>query len=194
MSIPVGLESLIAQQEITNLCYRYARGSDRLDAKSFAAAFWDDGVFNQLNSGRPMPDFAHQLLGIMGQNFALTHHLNGNILIDFVDEDHATTEVYFRAFHLTNPEMTEANAQFLIGERRLRELSHVDGNVYDIVVGGRYLDQVERRDRIWKIKSRRLIFDYCTVEHSAALRMGEGMTAMGAGMMARDQTDPSYLP
>jgi hypothetical protein len=69
----------------------------------------------------------------------------------------------------------------------------VDGNAYEIVVGGRYLDHVERRNGIWKIKTRRLIFDYSTVRHSSALLAGEGMTAFGAAKMARDQSDPSYL-
>jgi len=192
MTKPVGLERFIAEQEIKELRYRYARGSDRLDAEVFASAFWEDGAFNDPNSGGPISEFAEQLVGIMGKHFALTHHLNGNILIDFVDQDHANTETYFRAFHLTKADMKPEEAEFIIGARRLAELSHVDGNVYDIVVGGRYLDQVERRDGIWKIKLRRLIFDYCTVLPSSTLHAGEGMIALGAATMARDRSDPSY--
>lgn len=128
----------------------------------------------------------------MGKHFALTHHLNGNILIDFVDADHATTKVYFRAFHLTKPDMRSEEVEFIVG-KRLQELSHEDGNVYDIVVGGRYLDQVERREDVWKIKTRRLIFDYTTVRRSEALLPSEGMSAQGAAPMARDKTDPSYV-
>lgn len=179
-------------QEIRELCYRYARGSDRLDASSFASAFWDDGSFNEHSSEKSITQFAGELVGIMGKYFALTHHLNGNILIDFTDDDHASVETYFRAYHLTKPEMTAEEASFIIGERRLAELGHKDGNVYDITVGGRYLDDVERREGVWRIKYRRLIFDYCTVQHSGALRPGEGMTALGAGKMSRDRTDPSY--
>lgn len=180
------------KQEIRDLCYRYARGSDRLDAKSFASAFWDDGSFNEPSSDKTITQSADELMGIMGKYFALTHHLNGNILIDFTDDDRASVETYFRAYHLTKPQMTAEDAAFIIGERRLAELDHKDGNVYDIVVGGRYLDEVERRDGIWRIKYRRLIFDYCTVQHSAALREGEGMTALGAAKMSRSRTDPSY--
>jgi hypothetical protein len=146
----------------------------------------------QPNSGGPISEFAEQLVGIMGKHFSLTHHLNGNILIDFVDQDHANTETYFRAFHLTRADMKPEDAEFIIGARRLAELSHVDGNVYDIVVGGRYLDQVERRDGIWKIKLRQLIFDYCTVLPSSTLHAGGGMIALGAATMARDRSDPSY--
>jgi SnoaL-like domain len=193
MTTPTGLERVIAKDEIRDLCYRYARGSDRLDAECFASAFWDDGAFNQPQNDEPFSKFAEMVVEIMGKHFALTHHLNGNILIDFVDEDHATTEVYFRAFHLTKPDLKPEELQFIVGERCLAALNHVAGNVYDIVVGGRYLDHVERRDGIWKIKLRRLIFEYCTVRHSETLLPGEGMSAQGAAEMARDKSDPSYL-
>jgi hypothetical protein len=128
----------------------------------------------------------------MGDSFSCTHHLNCNILVDFLDEDHAATEVYFQAFHLTKADLKPDALLFLVGARRFAELAHVDGNVYEIVVGGRYLDDVERRGGIWKIKTRRMIFDYTTVRRSAALLAGEGMTAFGAAKMARDRSDPSY--
>jgi hypothetical protein len=193
MAEPAGLERLIAQQDIKDLCCRYARGSDRVDAGIFASVFWEDGGYGQLNSDAPIADTADAMIGgFMGRSFSCTQHLNGNILIDFTDQDHATTEVYFRAFHLTNAELKAEEVLFLVGARRFAELSHVDGNVYEIVVGGRYLDHVERRGGIWKIKTRRLIFDYTTVRPSAALLPGEGMTAFGAAKMARDRSDPSY--
>lgn len=194
MPEPVGLERLIAQQEIKDLCCRYARGSDRVDVGLFASTFWEDGGYGQLSSNEPIAKIADELIGgFMGKSFSCTQHLNCNILIDFVDEDHATTEVYFQAFHLTKADLKSDEVLFLVGARRFAELTHVDGNVYEIVVGGRYLDHVERRDGIWKIKTRRLIFDYSTVRHSSALLAGEGMTAFGAAKMARDQSDPSYL-
>jgi hypothetical protein len=68
----------------------------------------------------------------------------------------------------------------------------VDGKVYDMVVGGRDIDRLERRDGIWKIKLRQLVFDYCTVLPSSTLHAGEGMMALGAATMARDRSDPSY--
>jgi hypothetical protein len=194
MPQPVGLERLIALQEIKDLCCRYARGSDRVDAGIFASTFWEDGGYGQLDGHEPIAKIdGEQVSGFMGKTFSCTQHLNGNILVDFVDEDHATTEVYFQAFHLTQAALKSDELLPLIGTRRFAELSHVDGNVYEIVVGGRYLDCVERRDGIWKIKTRRLIFDYSTVRHSSTLLPGEGITAFGAAKMARDKSDPSYL-
>lgn len=193
MAKPVGLEHLIAEQEIRELCFRYARGSDRLDVGVFTSAFWEDGGYGPPYGDQPIAAIADAVIGIMDKNFACTHHLNGNILIDFVDADHATTEVYFRAFHLTKADLTADEILFLVGARRFGELAHADGNVYEIVVGGRYLDRVERRGGIWKIKTRRLIFDYSTVRPRAALDAGEGMTAFGAAKMARDRSDPSYF-
>ncbi len=191
MPKPVGLERLIAEQDIKDLCFRYARGSDRVDAGVFASTFWEDGGYGQ---GEPIAGIADEMIGgFMGKHFSCTQHLNCNILIDFVDEDHAATEVYFQAFHLTKAELRPDEVLFLVGARRFAELSHVDGNVYEIIVGGRYLDDVERREGVWKFKTRRLIFDYSTVRQSSALLPGEGMTAFGAAKMERDQSDPSYL-
>jgi len=194
MPKPVGLERLMAQQEIKDLCCRYARGSDRVDDGIFKSTFWEDGGYSQLNSNEPIAKIPDGMIsGFMGKHFSCTQHLHCNILVDFVDEDHATTEVYFQAFHLTKADLKSDELLPLVGARRFAELSHVDGNVYEIVVGGRYLDHVERRAGIWKIKTRRLIFDYSTVRHSSTLLAGEGMTAFGAARMARDQSDPSYL-
>jgi hypothetical protein len=192
MPKPVDLERLIAQQEIRDLCCRYARGADRVDVGVFTSVFWEDGGYSQLYSDESIARIAEETIGFMGKNFSCTQHLNCNILVDFVDEDHATTEVYFRAFHLTKADLKSDEVLPLVGARRFAELSHVDGNVYEIVVGGRYLDHVERRDGVWKIKTRRLIFDYSTVRHSSTLLAGEGMTAFAAAKMARDQSDPSY--
>lgn len=185
------LDRYLAEHDIRKLGYRYARGSDRLDAEMFASAFWEDGAFNQ-PSDVPTSVFAEQLVGIMGRYFAVTHHLNGNILIDFNDHDHAASETYFRAYHLTKQDLTNDDATFIIGERRMTELGHSAGAIYDITVGGRYLDQVERRNGVWRIKLRRLVFDYCDIRKSEGLRPGEGMTAMGAAAMARSKKDPSY--
>lgn len=193
MPKPAGLERLIAQQEIRDLCCRYARGSDRLDVGVFTSVFWEDGGYGPPYGDQPMAAIADVVLGMMGKNFSCTHHLNGNILVDFVDEDHATTEVYFWAFHLTKADLTPDEILFLVGARRFAELAHADGHVYEIVVGGRYLDHIERRGGVWKIKTRRMVFDYCTVRQSSALLAGEGMTAFGAAPMARDRSDPSYF-
>lgn len=180
MSIPTGLEQVLAEHQIRNLCYRYARGSDRRDPGVFESVFWEDGTFNGMGNGAPIGAVAQQIAGVMSKYFALTHHLNGNILIEFKDANQATSEVYFRAFHLTRPELDREALSFLIGERRLAELSHADGASYDIVVGGRYLDQLQRRGEEWRISDRRLVFDYTTVTNSTNLRVGEGMSAMSA--------------
>lgn len=186
-----GLERFMAQQEITELCYRYARGSDRVDDDIFLSTFWEDGGYGRLPDGAPAAKIGG-VGGFMGKMFSCTQHMISNVLVDFSDTDHATTEVYFRAFHLTQTYLKSEELLPLIGTRRFAELAHVDGNAYEIVVGGRYLDHVERRSGVWKIKTRRLIFDYTTVRPSGALLAGEGMTAFGAAQMTRDQNDPSY--
>jgi hypothetical protein len=134
MPEPVGVERLIAQQEIKDLCCRYARGSDRADAGIFTSTFWEDGGYSQLDSNKPNAKIDGEVIsGFMSKRFSCTQHLNCNILVDFVDEDHATTEVYFQAFHLTRANLKSDEVLALVGARRFAELSHVDGSVYEAV-------------------------------------------------------------
>ena len=84
MPKPVGLERVIAQQDITDLCYRYAHGSDRVDDDAFLSTFWEDGGYGQVYADEPLAKIA-SVGGFMGKVFSCTQHLNCNILIDFID-------------------------------------------------------------------------------------------------------------
>ena len=192
MTQPVGIERVLAEHQIRDVCYRYARGSDRVDPDLFTSAFWEDGGYDGPHADTPIAQVAAGSAAFMGKHFSATHHLNGNILIDFIDEDNARTEVYFLGMHVTKDDLGPDELLALIGHGLLSQCDHQPGHSYEIVVGGRYLDHFARRGGIWKIRNRSIIFDYCTARLSAAVSVGEGMTAFGTTRMARDRGDPSY--
>jgi hypothetical protein len=72
-----------------------------------------------------------------GVSMLRTQHATSNMAID-LDGDKARAETYCQAYH---------------------EIEGPDGRT-EMVVGGRYLDRLERRDGVWKIFSRVYVMDW----------------------------------
>ena len=117
-SQPTGLEKSLARQNIVDCVYRYARGDDRIDRVIFESAIWEDGAYREHYSDQPISQIGEGLLRyLMAKSFSATHHLNGQVIVDFWDANVAYTEVYFLAFHLTRPELGEEQLRGLFGDR-----------------------------------------------------------------------------
>lgn len=129
----------LADREAIRDCFtRYGRAIDRCDKALLAGVFWPDAVteFEGLHSGA-----VAQYLEVASQAtrefMEQTAHLLGNMLIEF-HGDTATSESYVLAFH------------------RLPGTPQP----HDLLLGGRYLDRLEKRDDEWRISSRTLIADW----------------------------------
>lgn len=193
MSLATKIERLIAQQEIRDVIYRYARGVDRIDTEVLLSAFWEDGGYREHYSDEPMHKIADGLVnGLLATTFSSTQHLIGNILINFAGQDTAHAETYLLAFHLTHPNLGEERLEGLMGPRRFAELGRDADKPYEIVVGGRYLDIFTCRSDEWRIKERRLIYDFTTIHAVSGLTRGEGLSEYVSTWSARDSSDPSY--
>lgn len=59
----------------------------------------------------------------------------------------------------------------------------------DRVIGGRYLDRLERRAGAWKIAKRHLVVDWHTLINMVSLPPKEGIDTWFSG--SRDRNDPS---
>jgi len=163
-----------------------------VDADVLRSAFWEDGAYREHYSDEPVHQIADRLLNFLATTFSMTQHFIGNILVDFIDQNTAHTETYLRAFHLTHIDLGEEKLKEIIGSQRLAELGGNAGSAYEIVVGARYLDVLLRRRDEWRIKERRLIYDYTTIRAASGLRRGEGVSAYVSTWSARDGSDPSY--
>lgn len=128
----------LADREAIREClYRYCRGIDRLDAEMLYDVYWPEAIDDHtsfVGTGHEFVDYALPVLGAMDQ----TMHKLGNILIE-IHGDSANTESYFQAFHR------------LRGEGKTRQ---------DLIVGGRYVDRLEKRDDCWRIADRVVILDW----------------------------------
>lgn len=131
-------DAVEAKQQITELLYAYARSNDRADEALLRSCFWPESTHKHgrfEGSSAAFADFAFKI--ISGLKYAC-HHIS-NVAIE-VNGDRAFSECYYFAQH-----------------RRVRK----DGaGEEDVFFQGRYLDDLERRDGVWKIIRRRGLSDY----------------------------------
>lgn len=141
------LETLMAKDAIRDLVFTYCRAIDRRDYAALKTlyhdgAFDDHGDFFK-GSGH---DFVAWLPNIL-DTFSVTSHQVLNHLIK-VQGNYAEGEVYVQAYHLGKGE---------------------DGSPLDIVLGGRFLDQYEKRGDVWKISKRMIVADWESITPSSNL-------------------------
>lgn len=120
--------------EILDVISNVARGHDRHDVDLITACYHDDGVDEHGATVNPGPDYAEWA---NGQHDAI-----------FVDHLHNMTT------HTCEIDGALAHCEsYVIGSMRI-----VDGKTASLL-GGRYLDRLEKRDGTWRLVLRR-----CTIE------------------------------
>ena len=133
------VRQLADREAIRECLFRYARSIDRRDRPLLDSVFWpnaatDYGFFS--GPAHEMADWAFQALATMDQ----TMHSMTNMLID-IALPVAKVETYYVAYHRrTGP----------------------DGLAVDQILGGRYLDRMEKRDDDWRIADRHMVIDWMT--------------------------------
>lgn len=127
---------MTAREDVGDVVLRYARGVDRRDWDLVRSCFSDDAVVEGSRFSGVIDDYLAMLRpGV--EAFPTTMHFMGNQLAD-IDGDRASTETYAIAHHFGDAEGRE--------ER--------------IVMGVRYLDDLERRDGCWVIVRRKAVSDW----------------------------------
>lgn len=124
---------------ITNAMHLYCRGLDRRDAESLSSAFWPDAIVN-VGGGVDVTgtQFAEFAIPAIKRMFDKTMHRISNIILEG-DGARATSECSLLAYHAFRQET---------------------GPVRDFLVGGRYLDQWEKRSGAWRMVRRQLVWDW----------------------------------
>jgi hypothetical protein len=134
----IGVEELLDREKIRDCLARLSRGEDRRDAGLIKLAYWpravdDHGVF--VGSEQ---EFLKWVIPGM-PSIPVTLHTLGQSLIELHGAT-AAVETHVTAYH-----RIDMGAQ----ER-------------DIVIGGRYLDRMEKRNQEWRIARRTMIYDWLT--------------------------------
>ena len=163
----IDVTKLADRLAIQDLLCRYARGIDRCDLAVLGAVWWPQATVDYGSGVSDAAEWSANVIGALGA-MRRTQHFLGNMVIE-LDGDRATAETYCRAYHEVD------------GEARPEEME----------VGGRYLDQLEKRSDEWRIVHRRYVLDWNRNTASTALWDGPlyaGLQRRGA----RAPDDPLY--
>ncbi len=162
------LDEVHSRLMIAQVLTRYSRGIDRCDLAVLKSVWWPDATADYRGEATNALVWAEAALGGLSKMHR-TQHMLGNMLIDLEPgADRATAETYCRAYHE-------------LGEGQDRR---------EMVVGGRYLDVLERREGEWRILARRYIMDWNTNRPST--HQDDGFYASLDRRGARKPDDPFY--
>ncbi len=116
---------------------RYCRGVDRCDERLVLSAFHDDALDNHTGVEMAVSERVPWAIARTRTNVKWTSHNICNELIE-VDGDIAHSESYLIAYH------------------RIED----KGKELDWILGARYVDTFERRNDVWRIAHRTVVFDW----------------------------------
>lgn len=145
------LDELTARAQISEVLLDYARGNDRLDQTLLRSCFWPESTHKHGKFDGKSSDFIGFAMKILATVKFTAHHIS-NISIQ-VKGDRALSECYYLAHHR-------------------RDRKEGDGEE-DAWFEGRYLDDLERRNSVWKIIRRRGLADYSPPPTPAATTYAE---------------------
>jgi len=133
---PEELTALLEREKIRDCIVRLARGEDRRDPAAITAAYWPDSTTDY---GVFRGSFDEYLAWVTPGSPAIpvTQHVLGQSLIE-LDRDTAHVETHVTSYHRIDT-----------GEEHR-----------DTVIGGRYLDRLEKRGRAWRIAERTMLYDW----------------------------------
>jgi hypothetical protein len=154
------LQSLADRQSITDLIYRYCRSVDRIDHELGYSIWHDDGIADYgayyKGAGRGVID----LICSHHQHLLYHSHQVSNVLIE-LDGDRAGSEAY-------------VTATLRMGQ---------EGQIKQISVWSRYIDQWSRRNDRWGIDKRVTVRDFDEIRDVMPMSTSES---------SRNRNDPSY--
>jgi hypothetical protein len=156
------------QLQISKVLVTYCRAIDRCDKELLKSVYWPDaleehGIFN----GNAW-EFAEFIVSMLSGMKSTTHQIS-NTLID-LQGNNAAVETYVCAYH---------------------SIPDGAGQYNDLIVGGRYLDRMERRENEWRIAHRTFVMDWNQNQPSTAQWEG-GLFSQLNVRGAHDRSDPSY--
>jgi hypothetical protein len=131
------LETLWDREAIRDCLIRYCRGIDRCDRETLRGVYWPDGTDDHQSFKGNAYDFIEWCLPLTARA-ARTMHTISNCLIDLRGTI-AKVETHFYAYECMRKK---------------------GGSEFQVLVGGRYLDTLEKRGDEWRIQHRLLLVDW----------------------------------
>jgi len=153
--------AFLDREKIRDCVAKLARGEDRRDARLIAGCFWPDAT---VDLGVFAGSFDEYLAWVVPGSPAIpvTQHVLGQSVIERAG-DTALVETHVTAYHRVTGD---------------------DGD-RDSVIGGRYLDRLNKREDRWRIAHRTMLYDWYQ-EFGRSVDWSHGL--MGAAFAAQHYT------
>ena len=133
-------QELLDREAIREVIFTYCRGIDRIDEDSLRRVYWPDAIDEHSVFDGPADEFIPWVIETL-RGMKATQHNICNLSISVEGSD-AWCESYFIAHHKLEGEAEDGG-----GER-------------DMIAAGRYLDHMQKRGGEWRIKHRRVVYDW----------------------------------
>jgi len=168
-NMPAELQSLLDKQAVTELIHAYCRAADRHDQDAMRKLYFEDATDDHggFFKGRAM-DFIDKLPEIQKPMKILQHNVTTINLK--LEAERGEGEVYVLAFHQAQTEQ---------------------GTLVDFLVGGRYLDNYEKREGLWKFSARSVLADWVKFSEPSNVQLDHPMI-IGSHIGTPGAGDPSY--
>ncbi len=161
------LRAVADRLAIAEVLTLYSRGIDRCDLETLTATFWPDATAQYGAEPQNAHDWAAATVAAL-KGMERTFHSLSNMIIA-LDGDLATAETYCTAYHeVRGP-----------------------GGLTEMVVGGRYLDTLQKRGGVWRILGRLYVMDWNRNVPSTS-QWDQGLYATLVNRGARKPDDPFY--
>lgn len=161
------IQALLDKQAITDVINNYMRAADRADIDLLKTCYHDDawedhgGVFDG-----PAVDYVAIMAKALPKG-GIMNHLATNVIIE-LNDDTAKVEHYILAY------------------ARMKK----DGEKFDTLTLARAIDRFERRDGVWRIAKRRLVWEW-NHEMPFAESWGRGLMAPDVSALVRGGKKPN---
>jgi ketosteroid isomerase-like protein len=157
------IDHALSKQALHELCMAYARAVDRADARLMASIFHEDAtVVTGIFNGNAR-EYAQKITAFVRENLE-------------------------RCFHSVANEWYEVHGDDAVGESYVIADTTACGK--DTLIGGRYLDSYQRRNGVWKIKTRSFVVDWTNTQPTSY--EDSGMYAALTTRGSFGESDPVY--
>ena len=158
-----GPEQVADRMAITDVIYTHCRGVDRASEEILKSTYWPDAEVDYGGYKGPAHPFCESLPGAI-RRYSNTQHQVSNMMIELAG-NRAVVETYVTAHH------------YLAVEGGLdTEMTYI----------GRYLDDMEKRDGVWKIRFRKIVMTW----HQNALATADEVSNPSLTLIARASRHP----
>ncbi len=140
------------RMEIQDCLFRYIRGVDRKNWDLVRSAYHTDAYDDHGNYKGGIDGFIESLVK-RHATIEQSMHVVGNMVIEFDGPDGALMETYFITHQRISPEAGDARLPYLRGTPIAKD------QAVETEVVGRYVDRLTRRDGVWRVAHRTVVFE-----------------------------------